>query len=493
MGIKSFFYQFKKSKPESPLARPPSLKQMARAFAGAKGGRLNADWQAWQTHIDWDIYGQLRRLRARARDLEQNNPVVVKYLALVTQNVVGTNGFRLQVRGKLANGTQDSRRNDQIEDAFYHWAFDADLTGIRSLQEIQRAVIMGVARDGESLVRLHETALGLRLEILDPERLDLNKNGRNSANNNPIRLGIEYNSSNQPVNYYLLHRPEQLSPTGISYDQKHEVIPAQDIIHVYKPDRPEQGRGYPWIAPVMDDLHMLQGYQEAALVAAREGASKMGFFTTPDGMPGALGQQEQENSDFLTETEPGVFGILPTGYKFESYNPDYPAQAYPSFIKEIMRRISGGLNVAYNSLANDLEGVSFSSIRSGVLEERDHWMRTQNWFGHHFMRPIYRRWLLSALLRGDLSGISINQISRYQSHEWAGRRWSWVDPLRDIESSAAAIALRVRTRAQVCGEQGLDFDDVVKELAAEEARIRELGLETPSVPAKPKEAAKTNE
>ena len=31
-------------------------------------------------------------------------------------------------------------------------------------------------------------------------------------------------------------------------------------------------------------------------------------------------------------------------------------------------------------MANDLEGVNFSSIRSGTLEERDKWAADQQWF-----------------------------------------------------------------------------------------------------------------
>ena len=196
-----------------PAAPKPAAAPGFRAFAGALGGRLSGDWHASVTQIDWDIYGSLRTLRARCRDLEQNNPVIVKYLALVTQNVIGANGFRLQVRGRLAGGGQDNKRNNAIESAFYGWCADADLTGQRNFAEIQRALVMGVARDGEALARLHETPTGLRLELLDPERLDINKNGT-APNGNAIRLGIEYDSANQPVNYYLLASCSSLSHPG---------------------------------------------------------------------------------------------------------------------------------------------------------------------------------------------------------------------------------------------------------------------------------------
>jgi capsid protein len=55
------------------------------------------------------------------------------------------------------------------------------------------------------------------------------------------------------------------------------------MIHAFLPERAMQTRGAPWMSPVIADLKMLNGYREAELVAARVGASKMGFFTSPTG------------------------------------------------------------------------------------------------------------------------------------------------------------------------------------------------------------------
>ncbi len=110
------------------LTRAPN--RGARAFfSAAGGGRLLSDWAARDTSIDRDIYGSIRRLRARSRELEQNNPVMAKYLGLVETNLVGAQGFTLQVRGKLADGTSATRQNHAIEQAFKDWGDTADLSG----------------------------------------------------------------------------------------------------------------------------------------------------------------------------------------------------------------------------------------------------------------------------------------------------------------------------------------------------------------------------
>ena len=60
---------------------------------------------------------------------------------------------------------------------------------------------------------------------------------------------------------------------------KHIRIPAEQVIHIFMPLRAGQTRGEPWLSPVMPAMKQLGGFREAAVINARIGASKMGFFT----------------------------------------------------------------------------------------------------------------------------------------------------------------------------------------------------------------------
>lgn len=57
-------------------------------FNGATGGRLTMDWIAGILSADQEIKGNMRLLRARARELSRNNPVAKAYLKLLTANVL---------------------------------------------------------------------------------------------------------------------------------------------------------------------------------------------------------------------------------------------------------------------------------------------------------------------------------------------------------------------------------------------------------------------
>ena len=271
-----------------------------------------------------------------------------------------------------------------------------------------------------------------------------------------------------------------------------ERIPAAEISHLYLHDRPEQRRGFPWTTSALISLHNLGGYQEAAIIAARVGASKMGFFQQKediDSFQNPIDGQAVDNGhggqDIIDYADPGTFHSLPNGYEFVPFNPDYPHANYDSFVKTCLRSVSGGLGVSYHNLANDLEGVNFSSIRSGVLEERDQWMALQNWYIDSFLCDVFERWLACALLAGAITSptgkpLPAAKLDKFKRYRWQGRRWAWVDPLKDIQSQEAAIALRVKSRRAVCDELGVDFDETLQQIQQETDLLRQMGLsETP--------------
>ena len=131
--------------------------------------------------------------------------------------------------------------------------------------------------------------------------------------------------------------------------------------------------------------------------------------------------------------------------------------------------------MAYNSLSSDLEGVSYSSIRSGTIEERDQWRVKQNWMIQHFMLPIYENWLSMQLLTNTV-GQDMTMFDSLMDIRWQAKSWNWVDPLKDIKASVEAINAGLKTHSEVIAEQGGDIEDVFDQLAYEQALAKEKGL-----------------
>jgi lambda family phage portal protein len=168
---------------------------------------------------------------------------------------------------------------------------------------------------------------------------------------------------------------------------------------------------------------------------------------------------------------------LPEGYDFKPFESDYPHTNYGDFVKAALRGVAAGLGVAYHNLANDLEGVNFSSSRAGILEERELWKLLQEWFIEELCAPVYTDWLRHALdYTNTLDPLPANKFDKFNSAVWQGRRWAWVDPTKDIEASVTAITNGLKSRGDVIREQGRDPEDVWIELEAEQARLKNLQL-----------------
>lgn len=483
---------FGKRRPSQQVQERSRPTIVVRAFDAGRVDNITAGWSTAAVCADDDIRSNLDRMRARSRNMSQNNDHVVKYLSMVVANIVGPNGFTLQCRS-AENGQQDRLANGLIEAAFDDWGQrgGCDITGQMSFVDLQSLVIRTVARDGEALVRHVRgrsagNAYGYALQVLDIARLPTSLNSELS-NGNRVVMGVELNAVGRPVAYHLTTSSRGANTYAISAGSRFERVPVDDLMHIYRSDMPEQRRGYPWAHSAMLRLEMLVKFEEAAVIAARKGAETLGFFETPDGLPTGIADTTAADAGSDTGADPimtsvaGTFDTLPAGVQFRPFDTRYPDQVYGQFVKEVLRGAASGLNVAYNTFANDLEGVNFSSIRSGTLEERDQWMRQQTWFVSAFLRPVYLNWLLMALTNAAITyptgaALPVSKIGKFSAHSWQGRRWAWVDPLKDVNANVAAINAGLKSRTQVAAEQGADLDDIWQQLKAEQQQAEALGL-----------------
>jgi lambda family phage portal protein len=479
-----------------PSLQPAGQLVAQRNYAAAAVNRLNAGWTTTSMSANSDIHRSLDAVRARSRKLANDDEYVRKWLNMVATNVVGPDGVRLQARIYDAPARPDTAANSAVESAWQRWcaAGVCDAAGRLSMVDLEQLAIKAAARDGEYLLRWVRGAdagneFGLALQALDTDRLDTLLNRPADGTSNAVRMGVEINAYGRPVAYHLkANHPGDLYQTmsGLQGSQHIRVL-AADILHGFIQERPEQVRGMPWAHAAMIRLNNLGGYEEAAVIAARVGASKMGFFVTPDGQAETVStgtnpdDGAEESPGFAMDADPGTFQSLPEGVKFEAFDPDYPAAMYAEFVKANLRGVASGLGVAYHALANDLEGVSFSSIRSGTLEERDQWMMIQRWFIQSLLERVYNEWLPQALALGQVrlsngSALSVGKLDKFRARTWQGRRWEWVDPLKDIEADIAAVRAGFKSPQAVAAKLGYDYEDLLIEIqAAAELRER-LGV-----------------
>lgn len=468
------------------LFRRPTPAKGERSFSASSSSRLNADWIISPLSADAAMRGKLSAIRSRSHDLERNNEWARGFFRVLENNVVGETGIALQMRVKdAATGNMDEIANDRIETAWRQWSRVGKCTVCKrhTRRDLEKLIVRAIARDGEVLIRKKRTRDGLRLQIIEADLLDESATFM-TANGNEVRMGVEIDADRAPVAYYILGRHPNDADFRSGINQRVR-IPAEDCRHLFVSERPDQTRGLPWLIASIQALKMLDGYAEAELVAARTGAAKMGFFQkkTVEGWDGEI----DGDGNLTMDASPGTIEELPAGVEFKEWSNDHPNAGYGEFVKSRLRGIATSLGISYNTLASDLEGVNYSSIRAGLLEERETWKALQRFVIEHFSEPVFEEWMALELLSGRL-GLPFEKMWKFNVPEFQGRRWAWVDPKKDMEANILGIRSGQTSLRKVVAESGGDIYDVLSSQKADNELAASLGVTLPELTDAPKPA-----
>lgn len=472
--------------PSAARVEPDLGKDGSRSFNAAQRGRLNHSWDLRSSHGDanQEIYRDHQTLRARAREQSINSPYAKRFYRLLKQNVVGPFGIAMQSKAVTASGEPDRKARRMIEREYRKFCEhgNCDVTGQYDFTTFMNLWLESLARDGEIMVRLvrnWSNRWGFALQILEIDRLDLDLNSL-LDNGNIIRMGVERDAWERPVAYWLLRdHPGDVYQRA---EERYERVPASELIHTFESWRPHQARGFTWTHASAAELHHLDEYRNAELIKSEMQAKITGHYETDAEFVDepAAGEDDGEIDEVI---EAGHGKLLPYGIKFKPLPSNSPTQFAP-FTKQSLRGIAAGFGPSYNRLSHDLEGVSFSSLRSGELDERDFYKSVQRFVISAFLARVGREWLGMAHLTGAID-LPARNFDRFSELCWIPRGWDWVDPLKDSKAATESIGNLTKTRSHYIRQSGIDPDDHWDELERETKELRRRGLlEQPTAPVK---------
>ena len=516
--------------PDGSFLKATPARANVKTFDAALSNRLTADWTGVsRLSADAELQGKLPIIRSRSRDLEQNDPYGEAFLRLRENNVVGHDGFTLQMKVKKSESIDattgelkvelDAQANRAIERAWLLFCQKRNFLVTRHLHATEACKVIERTwqRDGDLLIRKVKGApneFGFALQLLEADYLDdqfvefrgvecqcqLERtlpNGqpfpRCQTGRHEVRMGVELHGDWKfPVAYWLLANHPGDYFFGNQYATRRIRVPVEEIIHPFTSKRIEQTRGNPAPVAAMLRLQMLGGMDEAALVAARAGAQKMGVITKD--VPDDFQCDEEYVNGGVGRTingSPGEFLELPMGFDVKAIDWKNPDDSYGPFQKTQLRGAAAGMAVSYHSLTGDLESVNFSSGRLGHIEQRESFRGGQSAFVHDILLEVFPDFLEAAMLAGivDLPFSRFDEFTDPEAVCFHGRGFEFYDPTKDIEYAERAIALGIATRAQFAAEGAQDFEQVTAELAREKQLRDAAGIspveETPPAPEKP--------
>jgi lambda family phage portal protein len=369
--------------------------------------------------------------------------------------------------------------NQQIEAAWRKWCRpqSCDVAGKLSFAAIERMSMGGVFESGEILVRMVRQPFGgskipFALEVIEADQLIETRNG--DYGGNIIRMGVELDKWKRPVAYWLW----PWHPGDINFQGNNgqiERVLADEIIHLYVPERPSHTRGIPWMHTAMKRLHHLDGFEESEVVAARATSALMGFIETGQPTDPLDELDTVVAGQPIDEFSPGMIKKLAPGEKFDGWSPQRAQGSFEPFMRSMLRGVCAGLGISYASLSKDSSQSNYSSSRLDLLEERDMWRVLQAWMVEHFHQRVFEEWLYMATLSGQIliPGFEIAPEDVLDQIKWRPRGWSWVDPEKDVNAEVRSVRAGFKTLQDVIEERGGDYEETMQHTKVQRQRAKD--------------------
>lgn len=406
----------------------------------------------------------LQRLRDVTRDLVRNNGYAQSALQTIQDDVVG--------RGIRAMTKHDAWREWSESDAV-----DAD--GRCDLHGITQIVIRTVAEAGECLVRRRRRLLTaglplpLQLQVLEPDHIDSGKH-QVLPNGRRVIRGVEFDALGRRAAYWLFrdHPGSSLHSGGGPVR-----VPASEIAHVFRIDRPGQVRGVTWFASSLLRFKDYDDLVDSKLMQNRVAALFGVVMYDPDGTASSDGEASSDDETWEV-LEPGTIHYIRDGSRgVEVVNPP-SVRDFPDYAMMTAREIAAGIGVAYEDMTGDYTRLPFSAARMSRLR---HFGRVSGWrfrmMVPQFLNPVWR-WAMQASV---LAGHGTPSMST----EWTAPGLPMIDPNKEGLGVLMAVRAGITTlEDEIQGRGHNNLDEYFDRMQHSFEELDKRGLTLDSDPRK---------
>lgn len=441
---------------------------LAGSYIGAdKSRRSFRNWFTSGNSADDDLLPDLPTLREHSRDLMRNAPLAAGAINTVVSNVVGT-GLAMQSRidyqylGLTEEQAAEWQKNTERE--YRLWAenrFECDATSTQNFYGIQELVFRSALVNGDVLGVLPSRQLpgcvyGLKVQVVEGDRLATPPELLTQLN---LFGGVEVDDFGATVAVHVADRhPNALARVRgkVSFRRipvRGEKSGRINVIHLFKRLRPDQRRGEPYLAPVIEPLKQLDRYTEAEIMAA----VISGMFTVfvehaaDDMAPAPIDGGGSAGSAPEIQLASGAIVDLEHGAKASIANPGRPNVAFDPFVMAVLRQIGVALELPFEVLIKHFT-ASYSAARAALLEAWKFFKNRRMWLADNFCQPVYETWLAEAVATGRVAapGFFADPAVR---KAWCGAVWlgdgpGSIDPLKEANAIEKRIDIGITTLAE---------------------------------------------
>ena len=445
-------------------------------------------------------------LRQRSRMLYMGAPIATAALKRQRTNVVGS-GLRLKstinqdVLGLTQEEADTWQRHTEAEFALWAGHKDAcDATGVNDFYGLQQLVMLAWPMSGDVFALVKRFAATqrmpytLRLQLIEADRVRTPVNNGASPlinttdqapNGNYIYDGVEVQANGRVAAYWVANNylyQTTLQPTEFKRIEAYgRRTGLPNILHIMDTERPEQYRGVPYLAQVMEPLLQMRRYTESELMAALVQSFFTAFIKTEAGSDD-IPFNEVPTDDISRdpneyEMGPGTMNMLDPGEDVVFGSPTHPNTGFDVFMRSMCEQVGAALEIPADLLLMSFNS-SYSASRAALLEAWKAFRMRREWLIKDFCEPVYELWLTEAVATGRISApgfLSDPLIRRaYLQADWIGPSAGQIDQTKEVQAAVMAIEAGLTTReAEAIKLNGSDYATNAMKLAAENALLRE--------------------
>ena len=463
-----------------------------------------AGWVSSGGSTKEDIDDNLDVLRERSRDLYMGAPIATGAIKTIRTNVVGSGlMLRPQLDFEVLKMTNEEakawERNVQREFSLWADSPHCDAERMNNFYELQQLIFISFLMSGECFallpfIKRPNMPYDLRIKLIESDRISTPNEKKMQKN---IINGIEIGEYGEVLAYHISNFHPLSSSNIEKKDWKRvskygEKTGRSNVLHLMEAERPEQRRGIPVLASVIESLKQLSRYSEAELVAAVisgmftvfiESSGSIDNDTNPFGQANFNYIQNENENAVQTEEKSvelgnGAVVELGEGEKINVANPGRPNANFDGFVTSICRQVGAALELPYELLVKQFT-ASYSASRASLLEAWKMFRMRRKWLSNDFCQPVYEEWLSEAIAKGRIyaPGFFSNPIIRkaYCSAEWNGPTQGQLDPLKEVNASIKKVENGFSTRSRETQElSGGDFDIYIRQRKEEEKLMKEV-------------------
>lgn len=458
-------------------------------YRGARVTRTNKGFQPSHRSGDAGIQESWNLLTARVRDLGENNPVVKKAKNLLPSLVVGSG---MQAFADARDESQEDlfeEFNAESDLRFQRWCEDeADAEGRMHFGELQALTFKETVNVGNGLMLICQIKepgrrIPLCLQGLEWEQLDRAKDRHASPTQNKIVGGIEYGARNQAVAYHVLDAHPYDNYSAAAGSMKSQRIPASRVLHWYLPGRWSAYCGISWFNAMMQSSWDLDWYLGNEMMAAGIGALLTAVVKQEH--RGQLGLDDGQVDDDPYGNDPvklgnGLIAHIGKDDKVEVIESTRPNRDAAPFIKLLMQLQAMSLNVSYLRLTGDYSQTNYTSARGAHLDDSMFCRPLQGSFGSRIVLPVRRLHDEQCAGLGLYESVTPRQYARekfrLQQMDIIGVGREQLDPEKETDSAGGRMRMGLSTLKIECALRGLNWRDVLRQLAIEKKTLQRLGI-----------------